>query len=147
MAAQGHAEVTWAGSLATGKGYAEFESGTGGNLSVTCALEDQSPAGKTTPEELLAAAHASCFTMALTQILTMGHHKPEDLRVGVTTTLDQVDGGVYVITREALDIRGKVPGIDTAAFLEAVEAAKPVCAVGLAIKGNVEVTYQARLEQ
>lgn len=146
MAAQGHAEVTWTGSLATGKGHVEFESGVGGNLPATCAVEDETPAGKTTPEELLAAAHASCFAMGLCQVLTMGHHKPDRVRVGVTTTLEQVGDGPYLITREELDVSGKVPGLDEAGFLQAVEAAKPICAVGLAIKGNVEISYEARFE-
>jgi osmotically inducible protein OsmC len=133
--------------LATGEGHAELESGAGGAVAVTCALEDQTPAGKSTPEELVAAAHGSCFAMALTQMLTMAHRKPELLRVGVTTTLDQlVDDGPFLITREDLDVSGKVPGLDEAGFLEAVEAAKTMCAVGLAISGNVEITYQARLE-
>ena len=137
----------WSGSLATGEGHAEFESGTGGALQVTCALEDQSPAGKSTPEELLAAAHASCYAMALTQMLTMAHHKPEKLRIGVTTTLDQLhENEPFLITQEDLDVSGKVPGLDEAGFLEAVEAAKTMCAVGLAIKGNVEIAYRVHFE-
>jgi osmotically inducible protein OsmC len=148
MAAQGKAEVVWSGSLATGEGHAEFESGAGGSVPVTCALEDQTPAGKSTPEELLAAAHASCFAMALSQMLTMAHHKPEHLRVAVTTTLDQVqENEPFLITREDLDVSGRVPGIDEAGFLQAVEAAKTMCAVGLAIKNNVEIAYQAHLER
>lgn len=147
MGAEGHAKVVWTGSLATGEGHCEFESGAGGVVPVTCALEDETPAGKTTPEELLAAAHASCFSMALTQMLTMAHHKPERLHVNVTTTLDQVvDDGPFLITREDLDVSGKVPGLGEPEFLQAVEAAKTMCAVGLAITGNVEITYQARLE-
>lgn len=146
MAAEGYAEVSWSGSLATGKGHAKLQSGATGDLPVTCAIEGQSPEGKSSPEELLAAAHASCFAMALVQILAMRQHKAELIQVGVTTTLDQVEGGMYMITREALDVSGKVAGLDEAGFLEAVEAAKPVCAVGLAIKGNVEITYKARLK-
>jgi osmotically inducible protein OsmC len=147
MAAQGKAVVVWNGSLAKGNGQFRFESGAGGDVPVTCALEDQTPAGKSTPEELLAAAHGSCFAMALTQMLTMSRHKPEHLRVAVTTTLDQVNkDGPYLITREALDVSGSVPGLDEAGFLQMVEAAKTMCAVGLAIKGNVDIVYQARLE-
>jgi len=145
---QGKTVVFWSGTLASGKGHAEFESGAGGAIPVTCALEDQTPAGKSSPEELLAAAHASCFSMALSQMLTMGgHRKIEQLRVAVTTTLDQVKkDSPYMITREDLDVAGKVPGLDEAGFLKAVEAAKAMCAVGLAIKGNVEIVYQVRFE-
>ena len=147
MAAQGKAEVVWSGSLASGEGHVALESGAGGAIQVTCALEDQTPAGKSTPEELLAAAHASCYAMALTQMLTMAHHKPERLRIGVTTTLDQVhENEPFLITKEDLDISGKVPGLDEAGFIQAVEAAKTMCAVGLAIKGNVEIGYQVRFE-
>lgn len=147
MAMRGKAVVIWSGSLASGEGHANFESGAGETIPVTCALEDHTPAGKSSPEELLAAAHASCFAMAISQMLTMGHHKPEQVRVAVTTTLDQVNAnGPYLITREELDISGRVPGLDEAGFLQAVEAAKTMCAVGLALKGNVEIVYKARFE-
>jgi osmotically inducible protein OsmC len=132
--------------LATGTGHAEMQSGAGGNIPVMCALEELSPTGKASPEEFLAAAHATCFAMALTQALMMAHRKPEMVKVRVTTTLDQVPSGMYMITREDLDIRAKVDGLDEAGFLAAVEAAKPMCAVGLAISGNVEINYQAQLE-
>jgi osmotically inducible protein OsmC len=146
MAMRGKAAVVWSGSLARGEGHAEFESGASGDMPVTCAREDHTP-GKSTPEELLAAAHASCFAMALSQILTMDHHIPEQLRVAVATTLDQVNNnGPYLITREELDVSGRVSGLDEAGFLQAVESAKAICAVGLAIKGNVEIVYKARFE-
>ncbi|MCK9459387.1 MAG: OsmC family peroxiredoxin [Proteobacteria bacterium] len=144
---QGKAVVVWSGSLASGSGHADFESGAGGRIPVTCALEDKAPAGKASPEELLAAAHASCFSMALAQVVTMGHHKPERLRVAVATTLDQVNPNApYLITREELEVSGKVPGLDEAGFLQAVEGAKMMCAVGLAIKSNVEIVYAIRFE-
>lgn len=148
MAMEGKAVVVWSGSLASGKGHAELESGAGGNLPVTCALEDQTPAGKSSPEELLAAAHASCFSMALSQVLTMGgHRKIDQIRVAITTTLAQVEeNSPYLITREELDISGRVPGLDEAGFHNVVEAAKMMCAVGLALKGNVEIVYHVKLE-
>jgi len=143
MAMNGKAVVVWSGSLASGKGHAEFESGAGGTIPVTCAMEAHSP-GKSTPEELLAAAHASCFSMALSQILTMqGNRKIEQLRVAITTTLDQVKKDEpYLITREEIDITGKVGDMDEAGFMKVVEMAKTMCAVGLAIKGNVELNYK-----
>lgn len=147
MAMQGKAEVVWSGSLAMGRGHVDFESKAGGTIPVTCALEDKTPAGKASPEELLAAAHASCFSMALAQVLTMGHHTPEQVRVAVSTTLDQVAPNTpYLITTEALDISGKVPGLDEAGFLQAVEGAKMMCAVGLAIAGNVKIVYTVHFE-
>jgi osmotically inducible protein OsmC len=148
MAMEGKAVVVWSGSLASGKGHAEFESGAGGNIPVTCALEDHTPAGKSSPEELLAAAHASCFSMALSQVLTMsGHRKIDQIRVAITTTLAQVEeNSPYLITREALDISGRVSGLDEAGFHNAVEAAKMMCAIGLALKGNVEIVYHVKFE-
>lgn len=147
MAALGKAAVVWNGSLASGNGQFRFESGAGGDVPVTCALEDRTPAGKSTPEELLAAAHGSCFSMALAQVLVMSHHKPDHVRVAVTTTLEQVKkDSPYLITREALEVSAKVPGLNKDGFLQMVEAAKSMCAVGLAIKGNVEIHYDVRLE-
>ncbi|MDZ7739684.1 MAG: OsmC family peroxiredoxin [Bacteroidales bacterium] len=147
MAMNGKAVVVWSGSLANGNGYAEFESGTGGKIPVTCAMENDTP-GKSSPEELLAAAHASCFSMALSQILTMqGNRKIEKLRVAITTTLDQVKKDEpFLITREEIDITGKVGDIDEAGFIKVVEMAKTMCAVGLALKGNVKLDYRVHFE-
>ncbi|MDZ7740861.1 MAG: OsmC family peroxiredoxin [Bacteroidota bacterium] len=147
MAMNGKAVVVWSGSLANGNGHAEFESGTGGKIPVTCAMEDSTP-GKSSPEELLAAAHASCFSMALSQILTMqGKRKIEKLRVAITTTLDQVKKDEpFLITREEIDITGKVGDIDEAGFMKVVEMAKTMCAVGLALKGNVKLDYKVHFE-
>lgn len=147
MAMNGKAVVVWSGSLASGKGHAEFESGAGGTIPVTCAMENNAP-GKSSPEELLAAAHASCFSMALSQILTMqGNRKIEQIRVEITTTLEQVkENEPYLITREEIDITGKVGDMDEAGFTQVVEMAKTMCAVGLALKGNVELNYKVHFE-
>ena len=147
MAMKGKAIVVWSGSLANGNGHAEFESGAGGTIPVTCAMETHSP-GKSTPEELLAAAHASCFSMALSQILTMqGNRKIEKLSVAITTTLDQVkENEPYLITHEEIEITGKVGDIDEAGFMKVVEMAKTMCAVGLALKGNVTLDYKVHFE-
>ena len=143
MAMTGKAVVFWSGSLASGNGHAELESGAGDKVPVTCAKEDHSPKGKSSPEELLAAAHASCFSMALSQILTMqGSREIEQLRVEITTTLDQIKKDEpYLITREEIDITGKVGDMDETGFMQVVEMAKTMCAVGLALKGSVEMDY------
>jgi len=144
MSMDGKAVVYWSGSLASGKGHAELESGAVKSLPVTCAKEDHFAAGKSSPEELLAAAHASCFSMALSQILTMqGNRKIEQLKVEITTSLEQVkENEPYLITREQIEITGKVGDLDEAGFNQVVEMAKTMCAVGLAIKGNVELNYK-----
>lgn len=143
MAMTGKAVVVWSGSLASGNGHAEFESGAGGKIPVTCAMENNAP-GKSSPEELLAAAHASCFSMALSQILTMqGNRKIEQLRVEITTTLEQVkENEPYLITREEIDVTGKVGDMNEAGFMQVVEMAKTMCTVGLALKGNVALNYK-----
>ncbi|MDZ7612274.1 MAG: OsmC family peroxiredoxin [Candidatus Moranbacteria bacterium] len=143
MAMKGKAVVFWSGSLMSGNGHAELESGAVGKLPIACPKEGHSPEGKSGPEELLAAAHASCFSMALSQVLTMQRNrKIEQLRVEITTTLDQVKKDEpYIITREEIDITGKVGDMDEAGFMQVVEKAKTMCAVGLALKGNVEMVY------
>jgi osmotically inducible protein OsmC len=148
MSIDGKAVIYWSGSLASGKGHAELESGAAGGkipvACVACAKGNNSPEGKSCPEELLAAAHASCFSMALSQTLTMrGNHKIDELRVEITTSLEQVkENGPYLITKEQIDITGKVGDMDEAGFLQAVEMAKSMCAVGLALQGNVELNYK-----
>ena len=143
MAMKGKAVVFWSGSLMSGKGHAELESGAVGKFPIACPKEGSSPEGKSGPEELLAAAHASCFSMALSQVLTMQRNsKIEQLRVEITTTLDQVkEDEPYIITREEIDITGKVGDMDEVGFIQVVEKAKTMCAVGLALKGNVEMVY------
>lgn len=104
-----------------------FESGTGTN-----------------PEELLGAAHASCFTMALSVVLSQAGTPPESLATEAKVTVDQVEGG-FGITRIDLDLRGKVPGIDEAAFNEAAAAAKANCPLSKALAAvpeiNLNVTF------
>lgn len=112
-------------------------------MQLTCAKENHSPKNKGSPEELLAAVHASCFSMALSQILTMqGNRKIDQLRVEITTTLDQIKKEEpYLITREEIYITGKVDDIDETNFIQIVEMEKSMCAVGLSLRGNVEMVY------
>jgi osmotically inducible protein OsmC len=116
-------------------------SGAFGPLDVTWASRAEEPAGRTSPEELIAAAHASCFAMALSHALGEAGNAPERLSVSATVTFVPGTG----ITRSALDVEGSVPGLDEAAFLEAAEGAKEGCPVSGALKGNVELALTARL--
>jgi osmotically inducible protein OsmC len=137
------AHVTWSGSLMEGSGtITSVESGAFGPLDVTWAAraEDDS-AGLTSPEELIAAAHAACFSMALSNGLAQGGNPPDKLEVHATITFVPGTG----ITKIALTVRASVPGIDEDAFLEAAEAAKVNCPVSKALAAVPEITLDARL--
>jgi osmotically inducible protein OsmC len=142
MAADRRAEVTWRGDLMSGEGTIEsVGSGAFAPLDVTWASRTEAPGGKTSPEELIAAAHASCFSMALSHGLAQAGTPPERLSVSATVTFVPGTG----ITKSALEVEGTVPGIDEGAFREAAEAAKEGCPVSGALKGNVELSVSARL--
>jgi osmotically inducible protein OsmC len=143
--AERRANVTWTGTLAGGEGLLELTSGATGNLPVTWASRTERSDGKTSPEELIAAAHASCFAMALSGGLGDACTPPERLHVAAVCTLDQTDAGLRV-TRVDLKVRGKVPGLDAVAFAKAAAGAKEGCPVSNALKGNVEITVEATLE-
>jgi osmotically inducible protein OsmC len=139
------AEAVWQGSLAQGSGeVALVTSGAAGPLPVTWASRTARSEGKTSPEELIAAAHASCYCMALSHILGEKGAPPEKLEVSATVTFKEIEGGWKVGT-SAITVRGTVAGIDEAGFKEAAEAAKDGCPVSGALKGNVEVSVEASL--
>jgi lipoyl-dependent peroxiredoxin len=138
------ASTVWEGDLAHGNGVLTLASGATGDLPVTWASRTQRSEGRTSPEELVAAAHASCFAMALSHGLTEGGHAPERLEVSSTVTLDAVEGG-FKVTRSALTVRGVVPGLDAAGFSEAAQGAADGCPISGALKGSVEITLDAQL--
>jgi osmotically inducible protein OsmC len=142
MAAEKTAQVTWQGDLPTGRGTIErVGSGTFGPLDVSWPVRIGDEEGLTSPEELIAAAHASCFSMALSNVLAKGGTPPERLEVSATVTFVPGTG----ITTSALEVTGTVPGLDEAAFREAAEDAKDNCPVSKALRGNVELSVVARL--
>jgi lipoyl-dependent peroxiredoxin len=143
MAAERRADVVWEGSLIEGSGtITKTGSGALPELPVTWASRTESPEGRTSPEELIAAAHASCFAMALSHALAEAGNTPERLETSATLTFVPGTG----ITKAALTVVGRIPGIDENAFREAAEGAKDGCPVSGALKGNVELTVDARLE-
>jgi osmotically inducible protein OsmC len=144
--AERQAEVVWEGDLARGSGRIVSEtSGVLGELPVSWASRTETPGGKTSPEELIAAAHAACFSMAFSNSLAQAGTPPERLAVTATSSFDQVDGG-WKITAMDLQVRGRVPGMDEAAFRESAEQAEQRCPVSNALRGNVEIRVQAELE-
>jgi lipoyl-dependent peroxiredoxin len=143
MATEKTARATWEGTLAEGRG--RFSLGTGVVTDQEVTWKDRAEGGGgTSPEELIAAAHASCILMALAGALARADTPPTKLESEATTTFDKVGEG-FKITKIALSIRGEVEGIDDAAFQEAAEGAKENCPVSQALKGNVELTLDAGL--
>jgi osmotically inducible protein OsmC len=138
------AEVTWRGSLTEGSGTIDSTtSGVIAPLPVSWRSRTEDPEGRTSPEDLLAAAHASCFAMSLSHELTQGGHPPDELGTSATVTFVPGQG----ITAIALTVRGRVPGIDADRFQAAAEAAKTGCPVSQALAGVPEITLDARLER
>jgi lipoyl-dependent peroxiredoxin len=136
------ANVTWSGSLMDGNGTIEsVDSGAFGPLDVTWASRTEDPNGLTSPEELIAAAHAACFSMALSHGLAEAGTPPSRLDTSATVTFVPGTG----ITRIALVVRGSVPGIDATGFAEAAAAAKEGCPVSKALAAVPEITLEASL--
>jgi osmotically inducible protein OsmC len=138
------AEIEWEGTISRGAGRVSARSGAFTGLPVTLASRIGDPEGKTSPEELIAAAHASCFTTTLGVVLARAGTPPERLHVAATVILDTDEGGT--ITTSELDVRGVVPGADQAAFEQAAAVAKERCPVSRALQGNVEFRVNATLE-
>ena len=143
MATDRRAEVTWRGSLLEGAGTIDsVTSGAIGGEKVSWqARSTDEWGGSTSPEELIAAAHAACFSMALASGLSKGGHEPAELSTSATVTFQPGEG----IVRIALTVDGQVEGIDADVFSAAAEAAKENCPVSKALAGVPEITLEARL--
>jgi osmotically inducible protein OsmC len=142
MATDRMAKVTWAGSLIDGSGTIEgVGSGAFGPLDVTWTSRAEKPDGRTSPEELIAAAWASCFSMALAHALAGAGTPAERLEAGVTVTFQPGEG----IIKGAIEVVGTVPGLDHEGFLEHAEDARVNCPVSKALTGVPEVTLGATL--
>ncbi len=146
MTAIRRAEAAWEGDLITGHGtVTAATSGAFRDLPVSWAARTEASDGRTSPEELIAAAHASCFEMALSGALTRGGTPPEHLAVTATVTFDKTDAGWRVVS-SALTGAGRVPGIDADGFRTAAEETRDGCPVSMALKGNVKLSVEATLE-
>lgn len=144
--AERKAQVVWEGNLFQGSGtITEVGSGALSGLPISWPARTESSNGKTSPEELLAAAHAGCYSMAFSNTLSKEGHTPERLTVNATATFEQVSGG-FKITTIVLDVRGKVSGLDAASFAEIAQKAEQGCPVSSALRNNVNITVNAQLE-
>ena len=142
MATERRAAVTWSGDLLSGSGtITEVTSGAFGPLDVSWPSRTEEPNGRTSPEELIAAAHASCYCMGLSHGLAEAGTPPDELSATATVTFVPGTG----ITKSVLTVVGRVPGLDEAGFIAAAQAAKDGCPVSQALKGNVELSVEATL--
>jgi osmotically inducible protein OsmC len=146
MAQVRQAEANWSGDLLGGGGAVSAStSGIFDNQAITWRARTEASEGKTSPEELLAAAHASCYAMAVSHELSQAGHAPERVDISVVVSADKTDSG-WTVQSSAITMRAKVPGIDQATFLEKANAAKAGCPISRAISDSVEITLDATLE-
>jgi osmotically inducible protein OsmC len=142
MAARSSAKTVWEGDLASGAGTTTPDSGAFPTVDVSWASRTSRAAGKTSPEELLAAAHASCFCMAFSHELAQAGTPPERLEATATVEFEPGEG----VRSSHIVVRGRVPGFDQDAFSQAADAAGDGCPVSGALKGNIDITVEATLE-
>lgn len=139
-----HASVSWDGVLGTGSGKLSLAEGAASELPVSWASRTGHAKGKTSPEELLAAAHASCYAMAFAHILEDRGTPPQHLSVAADCTFEQTADG-FKVSRVALNAEGAVAGITDEQFTDAARAAEQFCPISNALRGNVDITLTARL--
>jgi osmotically inducible protein OsmC len=142
MAAISRADAIWKGDLTSGSGRVKVASGALDEFPVSWASRAESQHGKTSPEELIAAAHAACYSMAFSNGLSKAGHKVEELNTNAAVTFVPGTG----ITTVELSVRGRVTGIGEAEFQKLAGEAKDGCPVSKALHGNVELKLEARLE-
>ena len=145
MAETRHATANWSGNLTEGSGMLQYiSSGAFSRMPITWGSRTSAHEGRTSPEELLAAAHASCFAMAFSNQLAKNGTVADKVDVRVEVTADKLEAGWTVIS-SAIKVTGVVPGIDEATFKKLAEAAKDGCPISRAIAGNVELSLEATL--
>ena len=139
------AEAVWEGDLASGSGTVSAGSGAVGELPVTWSSRTERSDGRTSPEELIAEAHAACYAMAFSNTLAQAGNPPERLHVGAVVSAELGDEGLRV-TGSTLEVSGRVPGLDGAEFERLAQEAERSCPVSNALRGNLEIRVNARLE-
>jgi osmotically inducible protein OsmC len=140
------ADVVWEGNLARGTGHISAGTGAFSGLPYSLPVRIEAPADKTSPEELLAAAHAGCFGMSLAGELAAAGSPPERLDVSCTVTMDEVEGKGHVIVDSTIEASARAPGVEAEAFRRAVEAADEGCSFSKLIRASASVSVNARFE-
>ena len=141
------ADVVWEGTVSRGSGVVTATSSRAFDLPFTIASRISDPKGKTSPEELLAAAHASCFVTSLGSELARAGTPPERLAVHCRITMDEVQGIGHRIVSSAIAAHGTVPDCDAAAFAQAAESADAGCSFSALLKASATVTIEATLDR
>ncbi len=139
------ATAIWEGDLLNGSGSVSGATGLFTDLPTSWSSRTEAPAGRTSPEELLAAAHASCFSMAFSNGLAKAGFPPERVQVTVEVTFTKEEAG-WTTTKSAITVRGKVPGIDGDTFKAEAEKAKAGCPISRALNPSIELTVDATLD-
>jgi osmotically inducible protein OsmC len=140
------ADVVWEGGLADGSGHFNVGSGVFREQPVTWASRVEAPGGKTSPEELIAAAHASCYAMAFSHTLGEAGHPPERLQVSSVVTFAPLPAGGFKVAMSELTVRGRVAGLDATRFEQLARDGEAGCPISNALRGNVEIALTAELE-
>jgi osmotically inducible protein OsmC len=144
MAVERTATAGWQGDLVEGSGTVSTESGVVRDATIKWSSRAEAADENTSPEELMAAAHAACISMALANGLAKAGTPPQELESEATATFESVGDG-FQMTNMRIRIRGQVEGLDDDAFRQAAEEAKDNCPVSLALKDNVDVSVEASL--
>ena len=140
------AHVTWKGNLARGVGHVSADTGAFAELPITLPSRLGNPEGKTSPEELLAAAHAGCLATSVAGELTRAGTPPEVLALAARIVVDEVEGKGHQVVASEVDVSGRVPGIDAEEFARIVAVADAGCTFSTLIRASATVTVRARLD-
>ncbi|MGN6377937.1 MAG: OsmC family peroxiredoxin [Gaiellales bacterium] len=143
--AESRAQAVWEGDLPGGHGTVRPDSGAFPELPLTWAARTSRPDPGTSPEELIAAAHAGCYAMAFSNALATAGSPAERLDVSAVVHFDPIEGGGFAITAVDLDVKGSVPGLDEAAFQRLAGDGEAGCPVSNALRGNAEIRLKASL--
>jgi lipoyl-dependent peroxiredoxin len=144
--AESRASAVWEGNLAEGRGRVSAASGVFTDLEVTWMARTVRPDPGTSPEELIAAAHAACYSMACSHALAEAGHPAEQVAVTAVCHFTPVEGGGFSVSRMDLDVHARVPGLDQAGFEQYAEDGERGCPISNALRGNVEITLTATLD-
>ena len=144
--AESRASAVWVGNLADGSGEVSAASGLFTGAPVTWAVRTSRPDPKTSPEELIAAAHAACYAMAFSHTLAEAGSPAKRVSVNAVCHFTPVEGGGFAVSRMELDVHGSVPGLDQQAFARLADEGDQGCPVSNALRGNVEIAISATLD-
>ena len=144
--AESRASAVWEGNLVEGHGRVSASSGVFTDLDLTWAARTNRPDPKTSPEELIAAAHAACYAMAFSHTLAEAGHVPERVSVTAVCHFTPIEGGGFSVSKMEVDVHGRVPDVDAEAFQHLAEEGERGCPVSNALRGNVEIVLRATLD-